>query len=138
MKDVVVIPRQEYEYLINFKKIKEFSPTLAQKKSLVRAENNFKKKRLYPTMNSSKSWDLQIDSSVLKNIAKNPSRECRKYSQSYKAFASQSLFRRYTKMKGEDGAWRRRIGSYRIFYRIKNEDEIILVFNLERRTSKTY
>jgi len=44
-KDVVVIPRQEYEYLINFKKIKEFSPTLAQKKSLVRAENNFKKKK---------------------------------------------------------------------------------------------
>ena len=71
-------------------------------------------------MNSSKSWDLQIDSSVLK-ICKNPSRECRKYSQSYKAFASQSLFRRYTKMKGEDGAWRRRIGSYRISTELKTD-----------------
>ena len=44
-EDVVVIPRQEYEYLIKFKKIKEFSPTLAQKKSLTQAENNFKKRK---------------------------------------------------------------------------------------------
>jgi len=41
-------------------------------------------------------------------------------------------------MKGEDDTWRRRTGSYRIFYKIKNEDEIILVFHIERRTSKTY
>ena len=64
-------PRQEYEYLINFKKLKNFH-LLWRKKSLVRAENNFKKKRLYPTMNSSKSWDLQIDSSVLKILQKIP------------------------------------------------------------------
>lgn len=44
-KDVVIIPRQEYEYLIKFKKIREFSPTLAQKRSLARAENNFKKRK---------------------------------------------------------------------------------------------
>lgn len=44
-KDVVVIPRHEYEYLIKFKKIREFSPTLAQKRSLANAENNFKKRK---------------------------------------------------------------------------------------------
>ena len=43
--DVVIIPRQEYEYLIKFKKIKEFLPTLAQKKALASAENNFKKRK---------------------------------------------------------------------------------------------
>lgn len=41
--DTVTISRREYEYLIQLKKIAEFSPTLAQKKSLIRAENNFKK-----------------------------------------------------------------------------------------------
>lgn len=42
------------------------------------------------------------------------------------------------KMKGEDNIWRRRIGSYRIFYKLKLNEKIILVFHLERRTSKTY
>lgn len=42
------------------------------------------------------------------------------------------------KMKGLDNSWRRRIGSYRLFYRIKIEGKIILVFNLERRTLSTY
>lgn len=44
-KDVVMVPRQEYEYLIRLKKIKEFSPTQAQKKALAQAENNFKKRK---------------------------------------------------------------------------------------------
>lgn len=43
--DVIIIPRKEYEYLIKLKQIKEFSPTLAQKRSLIRAENNFKKRK---------------------------------------------------------------------------------------------
>lgn len=40
--DLVVIQRREYEYLLEFKKIKEFAPTSAQKKALARAEANFK------------------------------------------------------------------------------------------------
>lgn len=41
--DLVVLPRKEYEALIEFKKIKEFAPTVAQKRALVRAELNLKK-----------------------------------------------------------------------------------------------
>ena len=41
--DLVVIPRKEYESLMRLKKMKEFSPTAAQKKALVRAEANLKK-----------------------------------------------------------------------------------------------
>jgi len=41
--DLVVIPRREYEALLVFKKFKEFVPTLAQKKALFKAENNFQK-----------------------------------------------------------------------------------------------
>ena len=42
------------------------------------------------------------------------------------------------KMKGEEDAWRRRVGNYRLFYKIKNKEKIILVFNLEKRGSHTY
>lgn len=38
--DLVVIPRQEYEELLELKKIKEFTPTVAQKRALARAEKN--------------------------------------------------------------------------------------------------
>lgn len=41
--DLVVLPRKEYGALVEFKTIKEFSPTMAQKKALIRAELNLKK-----------------------------------------------------------------------------------------------
>lgn len=41
--DLVVIPRREYESLVALKRLKEFTPTTAQKKALLRAENNFRK-----------------------------------------------------------------------------------------------
>ena len=38
--DLIVIPRREYEALVRLKKTKEFVPTIAQKRALVRAESN--------------------------------------------------------------------------------------------------
>lgn len=40
--DLVILPRKEYENLLRLKRIKEFTPTAAQKKALLKAENNFK------------------------------------------------------------------------------------------------
>lgn len=40
--DFIVVPRKEYEALLELKKIKEFIPTVAQKKALARAESNLK------------------------------------------------------------------------------------------------
>lgn len=41
--DLVVIPRQEYEALVELKRLREFNPTASQKKSLLRAEQNFRR-----------------------------------------------------------------------------------------------
>ena len=41
--DLVVIPRREYERLLQLKKIREFQPTTRQKDALKRAERNLKK-----------------------------------------------------------------------------------------------
>lgn len=41
--DLIVLPRKEYEALIELKKFKEFSPTAALNKALVIAEKNFSK-----------------------------------------------------------------------------------------------
>lgn len=41
--DLIVISRKEYEALLGLKKFKEFKPTLAPKRALLKAEVNFKK-----------------------------------------------------------------------------------------------
>lgn len=40
--DLVVIPRKEYEALLELKKIREFTPTVAQKRALAQARRNRK------------------------------------------------------------------------------------------------
>lgn len=42
------------------------------------------------------------------------------------------------KMKGEENSWRRRTGSYRIFYEIIDTDRTVYVYSIKRRASKTY
>lgn len=41
--DLVVVPRKEYEALLELRKAKEFSPTPTQKKALLKAEHNLKR-----------------------------------------------------------------------------------------------
>lgn len=41
--DLVVVPRKEYEALLELKKFKEFSPTAVQRKALLKAERNLLK-----------------------------------------------------------------------------------------------
>ena len=41
--DLVIVPKKEYEALLELKKIVEFSPSRAQKQSLMKAENNLKR-----------------------------------------------------------------------------------------------
>ena len=43
MGDLVLVPRKEYESFLQFKKIKEYTPTLLEKQALKRAQLNFKK-----------------------------------------------------------------------------------------------
>lgn len=42
-KELIVIPREEYEALIELKKIYEFQPTTSQKKALASARKNRKR-----------------------------------------------------------------------------------------------
>ncbi|OGD33650.1 hypothetical protein A2833_01065 [Candidatus Azambacteria bacterium RIFCSPHIGHO2_01_FULL_44_55] len=43
--DLVVIPRKEYEALLELRRVKEFIPTRVQKRALMQAERNFKQKK---------------------------------------------------------------------------------------------
>ncbi len=43
MGDLMLVSRKEYESFLEFKKVKEYTPTLADKRALRKAELNFKK-----------------------------------------------------------------------------------------------
>lgn len=43
--DLIVIPRKEYEALLNLKQLKEFEPTPAQRKLLLKAERDLDKNK---------------------------------------------------------------------------------------------
>ena len=89
-------------------------------------------------MISSVNWDLQVDPSVYKILRKVPRNYAETILAVIKLLPLNPYFGDIEKLKGTEGSWRRRIGQYRIFYKIKVEEKIILVFHLERRTSKTY
>ncbi|MEK7541970.1 MAG: type II toxin-antitoxin system RelE/ParE family toxin [Patescibacteria group bacterium] len=89
-------------------------------------------------MNSSENWDLQIDLGVFKALRKISRRDAEALLAVIRLLPVNPYFGDIKKMKGEEHAWRRRIGAYRIFYRIKTAKKVLLVFRLERRTSKTY
>ncbi len=89
-------------------------------------------------MNLLENWDLQIDSSVLKFLKRIPKPEVEKILAVIKLLPADPYFGDIQKMKGEEDVWRRRLGSYRIFYKLNLAERLILIFRLERRTSKTY
>lgn len=89
-------------------------------------------------MSLSKNWDLQVNPGILKFLKKLPHRDAEAILHTLRLLPTDPYFGDIQKMKGKENAWRRRIGSYRIFYRIKVSERIILVFRLERRGSKTY
>ena len=89
-------------------------------------------------MSLSKNWELQIDPDVAKTLGKIPRQYAEVLLEIIRLLPMDPYFGDIKKMKGEDNVWRRRVGSYRIFYKIKVNERIILVFGLERRTSRTY
>ncbi len=89
-------------------------------------------------MNSSTSWDLQVDPGVFKTLKKIPRRDAKAILVVIKLLPVDPYFGDIQKMKDGENVWRRRVGSYRIFYKVKVSEKRILVFKLERRTSRTY
>ena len=87
-------------------------------------------------MNSSKSWDLQIDPSVFKAFQKISRHDAEALLAVIRLLPTDPYFGDIQKMKGKENTWRRRIGAYRIFYKIKMTEKMLLVFRVERKTSK--
>lgn len=89
-------------------------------------------------MNSNKNWVLQIDPAVLKSLKKFPQNDSRRISIAIENLSTNPYTGDIQKMKGEDNVWRRRVGSYRVFYEVLLAENTIHVYHIERRTTQTY
>ena len=89
-------------------------------------------------MNSRKNWELEIDEAVLKALKKIPRRDGQRIIASIESLSVDPFDGDIQKMKGEEAVWRRRVGSFRIFYELDAAQHTVNVFHCERRTSKTY
>lgn len=89
-------------------------------------------------MTLSNRWGLQVDTSVLRALRKFPPRDLAAILQTLRLLPTDPFFGDIQKLKGLDNSWRRRIGAYRIFYKLLTVTRTVLVFRIERRTSRTY
>ncbi len=89
-------------------------------------------------MNSNKNWVLQIDPEVFKTLKKIPRKDAERILFAIENLPLNPFSGDIQKMKGEEDIWRRRVGAYRIFYELISEQKTIHVYQVERRTSKTY
>jgi len=80
---------------------------------------------------------LYVDPGVSRQLKKFPAHDSRAVSMAILKIGLNPYTGDLQKMKGEY-SWRRRVGSYRIFFRIYQELRAVVVYSVERRTSNTY
>lgn len=89
-------------------------------------------------MNSNTIWVLQIDPDISKKLQKFPQKDTKRILAAIEALTFNPYSGDIQKMAGEKNVWRRRIGSYRLFYELILNEKVIHVFHIERRTTTTY
>lgn len=89
-------------------------------------------------MNLKKNWVLKIDRDVYKDLLRFHKDYAKKILNIIENLPSDPYFGDIKKIKGEKFLWRRRVGSYRIFYDLYPNENLIYALWVERRTSKTY
>ena len=89
-------------------------------------------------MNSNESWTVEVDPAVYKFLKKIPRKDSERILFAIDGLLANPFSGDIQKMKGEENAWRKRVGAYRIFYEILSHERVVHVFHAERRTSNTY
>lgn len=84
------------------------------------------------------NWVLIVDTIVYKRLRVFPKKDCERITMAIRGFVVNPYAGDIEKMEGEEDVWRRRVGAYRIFYEVSTKENVIHVFDVKRRTSKTY
>ena len=91
-----------------------------------------------PSMNSAPVWTVLTDPQVHKQLRGIPKRDADRIVFAITGMAANPYAGDIARMQGEQDVWRRRVGSYRIFYEVSVQERLVQVYRVARRTSTTY
>lgn len=83
-------------------------------------------------------WTVIVARSAQKELERFPASDRAKIASALLAMASDPCSGDLTKLEGREERWRRRVGSYRIFFSRDPKNRIVYVTAVMRRTSTTY
>jgi mRNA-degrading endonuclease RelE of RelBE toxin-antitoxin system len=89
-------------------------------------------------MNTSATWTVVLAEPARKSLERVPARDRERIHAALKQMTADPFRGDIKYLKGQGGILRRRVGDWRIFFRLVPEPKHILVSAIERRTSKTY
>ena len=83
-------------------------------------------------------WNLQVAGPAQRDYRKLPAKDQRSVSRALLAMQENPFQGDIKRLKGQQTAWRRRVGNYRILYDLFPDEQLIVVSAILRRTSSTY
>jgi mRNA interferase RelE/StbE len=84
------------------------------------------------------SWTLRIAHGAAKALARVPAKDRQRLLSAVHKMQSNPFSGDIVRLHGEPHTWRRRIGSYRIFFEVSTARLEVDVLDIVRRTSTTY
>ena len=84
------------------------------------------------------NWQILVAPRAKKEIAKLPSRDLESIRKAIDTLAVDPFKGDIQRLGGDGRLWRKRVGSYRIFYDAIFQKRIVVIHQVKRRTSKTY
>lgn len=86
--------------------------------------------------NLNKNWKVIVTDSARKQIKRTPKASIKRVYFAIEEIAANPFTGDIKKI--QDRVWRRRIGEYRIIFEILFKERIVFIYEVVRRTSKTY
>ena len=83
-------------------------------------------------------WTLRIAKRAEKLFAKAPAKSRRLLQTALEEMCHNPFSGDIVRLKSERSTWRRRVGSYRIFFDIYPDEQMIDIVDIDRRTTTTY
>ncbi len=90
------------------------------------------------SMNSSNDWRVDTAKKVDKFLQSIPLADHERLISAFDDFVHNPWHGDIVKLKGEPNSWRRRVGNYRIFYTIHQDQHAVWIGEVDRRTTTTY
>jgi len=84
------------------------------------------------------SWRVAVTKYAAKQLQRLPKDDANRIQAAIDEMEENPFQGDVTKLGGEEDIWRRRVGSYRILYKVLTKKRLIYVYDLRRRTSSTY